>query len=1256
MPVSNPTPLDVAASIDPVLRRNINFPQKQVADGLSVLTNLDMLVDVDAMLGVATVQLPDVATVKKGMLFSIKKTDVSPNVVSVIGTSGQTIDGQVMQFLVNQYDELFVYSDGTNWKIISAFTSGGSGGTGLPIYGSKGVHVTTGITGLAPIPETLINFTLAVDGMCEFQACGFFNGTSGLVLAKLDILVDGVVKKASEFFSINGSGGDQTGPLTLTPTLALFLPAGPHTVQLQASQINLGLEASPAFPLDLSVSFPAFTSTAPVGPGVGSKNTFAKRTAGDVPVTDGGGWTPIPDTLISLDLDVSGPVTFGLSGIMSGLTDPSHDVSFGLRIDGVDVKTSEGQLTTALALVTDKVSGGGVYGIALGAGPHTVQMIARIDGGGNAVVLGTDAAPATLTCTFPIRSAGFVTPEAATYVVDQTPGAGDFTDIASAIAALPAEGGYILIREGTYALLAALELPDKSIVFRGCGDSTVLDLGANAISAFHVPSGTMTAPRRFVFEDMKVVGDDGVHNQEFINDEDETALAELSINRVTNEGIDRNLIVSCSADPGIPYQIDIQNCWWKPISTGGSILLDTLGAATTYSVFVRMRDVKFMVSPSSTVGGRLSRFGLGIFIADGCYFSITSTSNSETLAFTDCKVFRAAAGSTTVQSRVSLTGVETCLRNVKASGINFEFNGRATVIGGRFDNSRCNFNVNTATESGSGVVGAKFFMGANNKTGVRIAQQGFVKDCTFVPNGTLTGAIGVDATANFARGTISGNTFRTFTAGETACIRLNGSFSNVVADNVFDGIDSTVPPVLETGGANRNRFDNNVGFENSVIAGARSLVENENYRNVRTYGAVGDGVADDAAAIQRAINALPARGGVVFFPPGRYLIGTEFSIPNKAVTFQGSGMSFDPAMGTVIDIGAAAINAFHQTGDTHILVRDMTVRSDGTVGSRFWLADAPSVGNFVDMENVLIDGFELGFEVTAGDLLVRWVQVYWQTFVGTAIFWNGSGQVEGENSQVTGGVSVGAVSFVGNDFNLIMDSGAGVNQAVNLSLSNSFIAGEWTIAESGSVFLAQCFFAQIFGVPNRYIDLPASALRSTVTGCTFVPAASEEVRTAGSDLNLSGCVTSTGLPKVVENGSLQRNTFEHINTSSTIIGRDTVVNGAKRYQTPVNAFTGDVYVTLFTHQNPKGLLGIGTIKNTDGANSLTVRETVTDAFGVTDAVETPVAAGAPYMLDPQTNFGTARPPYVSYAVAVKSTVPGSGATFAIQHMSQGATS
>ena len=48
--------------------------------------------------------------------------------------------------------------------------------------------------------------------------------------------------------------------------------------------------------------------------------------------------------------------------------------------------------------------------------------------------------------------------------------------------------------------------------------------------------------------------------------------------------------------------------------------------------------------------------------------------------------------------------------------------------------------------------------------------------------------------------------------------------------------------------------------------------------NVRDYGAYGDGVHDDTAAIQRAISALPQAGGTVVVPPGTYMVDAVKSI------------------------------------------------------------------------------------------------------------------------------------------------------------------------------------------------------------------------------------------------------------------------------------------------------------------------------------------------------------------------------------------
>lgn len=60
--------------------------------------------------------------------------------------------------------------------------------------------------------------------------------------------------------------------------------------------------------------------------------------------------------------------------------------------------------------------------------------------------------------------------------------------------------------------------------------------------------------------------------------------------------------------------------------------------------------------------------------------------------------------------------------------------------------------------------------------------------------------------------------------------------------------------------------------------------------NVKDFGAIGDGVADDTASVNNAISNLPLSGGVLYFPSGRYKINNPISISNKDVTIKGDGI------------------------------------------------------------------------------------------------------------------------------------------------------------------------------------------------------------------------------------------------------------------------------------------------------------------------------------------------------------------------------
>jgi hypothetical protein len=56
--------------------------------------------------------------------------------------------------------------------------------------------------------------------------------------------------------------------------------------------------------------------------------------------------------------------------------------------------------------------------------------------------------------------------------------------------------------------------------------------------------------------------------------------------------------------------------------------------------------------------------------------------------------------------------------------------------------------------------------------------------------------------------------------------------------------------------------------------------------NVKDHGAKGDGVADDRAAIQTPLKLVPEAGGVVYFPPGDYLVSGALR-PNSRTLMYG---------------------------------------------------------------------------------------------------------------------------------------------------------------------------------------------------------------------------------------------------------------------------------------------------------------------------------------------------------------------------------
>ncbi|MCD9026191.1 discoidin domain-containing protein [Cohnella silvisoli] len=173
-------------------------------------------------------------------------------------------------------------------------------------------------------------------------------------------------------------------------------------------------------------------------------------------------------------------------------------------------------------------------------------------------------------------------------------------------------------------------------------------------------------------------------------------------------------------------------------------------------------------------------------------------------------------------------------------------------------------------------------IGGGAATALQLTTSSFVSlnNCTF---DNWTGIYAI--TANNGSLTVEGSTFTPTLTSSKKAVNLSGSLSSAaLLGNTFTGSSTFFYDNSSAGDVKVQHTGYTFaqhGVTGHTFKTSLPKPPNTNIYNVKTaYGAKGDAVTDDTAAIQNALNAAgTAGGGTVFLPAGQYKINTHLTVP-----------------------------------------------------------------------------------------------------------------------------------------------------------------------------------------------------------------------------------------------------------------------------------------------------------------------------------------------------------------------------------------
>ena len=240
---------------------------------------------------------------------------------------------------------------------------------------------------------------------------------------------------------------------------------------------------------------------------------------------------------------------------------------------------------------------------------------------------------------------------------------------------------------------------------------------------------------------------------------------------------------------------------------------------------------------------------------------------------------------------------------------------------------------------------------------------------------------------------------------------------------------------------------------NSMIAGA--------VVNVKDFGAVGAGIADESSAIKAAIDSFATTGGTVYFPPCDYVIANTiiassanvvFDMNKQYIAFKSTFQPIDPITNVPItgtDYELYPV-MFAVTNDNCTFINGNFHQGNYTLSTQFiWGADSnPSTGSNVKNLRVLnCDFYDCLYVAGQQGVPILSRPSCSETVVDKCYFYDCKAAVviQGPNSTISNCKSINVTPNGGTDSMFSIDDGD------NNSIINCFVSKNATAAQSGNI-------------------------------------------------------------------------------------------------------------------------------------------------------------------------------------------------------------